>query len=349
MAELFKVSSPTRVDLAGGTGDLWPLYCLLPHSAKTINLALTLAQQVTFEWIEAREFSMRVFSGAASAELKTPLERAQLPLVRPELQFPVFVLSEALREATGIPKIALQVHLQSEVPVGSGLGGSSALCVALTRGITRIIGGFSEQGWQWAMLPWVRDVEARFLQTATGTQDYLAALFGGLSCFISKLGGIERSAYPEETATAVAERMVVVFSGQMHQSGLSNWEIFKKALEGDKEILKGLSAINDVAGSLDRELRLARHDWKAIGQLLNAEWRVRRELFRVNTPRLDELIGFLQQQSILGAKVCGAAAGGSILILCEPIQRARLKESCEKKSVRILDCHTSSEGVSIRT
>ena len=46
--ESFKVSAPTRADLAGGTLDLWPLYCLFGE-AKTINVALDLSAIANFE------------------------------------------------------------------------------------------------------------------------------------------------------------------------------------------------------------------------------------------------------------------------------------------------------------
>ncbi len=349
MTELFKVQAPTRVDLAGGTGDIWPLYCLQNDSVKTVNLAINLFQTVTFEARDSRDFELHLKSGTVSAELKAPFDREKLPLFRPELQFPAFVSSEILRTFATHPQKSIRVHLQSDVPMGSGLGGSSALCVALVRGFTRLLGGFSEQGWQWDMLPWVRDVEARFLQTATGTQDYLASLFGGLSCFTSSLGRIERSTYADDATSELDAVFSVLFSGQMHQSGFSNWEIYRRALEGDKDILRGLSGINEVAFSVDRELRLVRRDYKALGKLLNAEWRIRRELFRVNTPRLDEIIGFLQGQNIWGAKVCGAAAGGSILVMSESSGRKELADACEKKGIRVLKCSASPQGVSIHS
>src|SRR3990167_7223623 len=172
MSELFKVSAPTRVDLAGGTTDIWPLYCLLGESSKTINLAVNLCTHVQVECVEAAEFSLKLSSGPVAAEVRLPVERGQIPLIRPELQFPAFVVSEAFKDAPVLPKKAIHVSIQSGVPLGSGLGGSSSLCVALARAVSRVTGGFAHQGWQWSMLAWVRDVEARFLQTATGTQDY---------------------------------------------------------------------------------------------------------------------------------------------------------------------------------
>ena len=43
-------SAPTRIDLAGGTIDIWPLY-LFHHGAQTLNAAISLRARA---WIEPR-------------------------------------------------------------------------------------------------------------------------------------------------------------------------------------------------------------------------------------------------------------------------------------------------------
>ncbi len=41
-------SAPTRIDLAGGTIDIWPLYLFHP-GAQTLNAAISLRAQATIE------------------------------------------------------------------------------------------------------------------------------------------------------------------------------------------------------------------------------------------------------------------------------------------------------------
>jgi D-glycero-alpha-D-manno-heptose-7-phosphate kinase len=341
--EKFKVEAPTRADLAGGTLDLWPLYCLT-GGAKTINVALDLTQTVHFE----------VAPGAFRVEIRTPSGEAfffekippleEIRKLSRAVQFPVAVVAHYLSQKDELPDRVFRLAIESKVPVGSGLGGSSSLCVAIVRGLARLFNDFVDQGWQWKMLDWVKDMEAAFLRTPTGTQDYLAALFGGLNCFTFQTGGIGRQPYPDEVFEELSERMLILFSGEMHQSGLSNWELFKGALENSEPILRGMNEIARVANELDSELRVGTLNWKYIGHCLSEEWRVRKTLFKVETKRLEEILGFLNQRKVYGAKVCGAAQGGSLIALVPPDLKNALAQECRAAGIQVLPCRATGRG-----
>lgn len=343
----FSVLSPTRVDLAGGTLDLWPLYCLT-ESAKTINLALDLFAEVRFEFSAADRFSVEARSASGAVHtFATPVSIHDCRRLDPSLRFPVYVLSSYLGTRKDFPTVKIQVSWKTSVPMGSGLGGSSSLGVGLLRGISRVFGDYSDLGWQWRMLPAIRDVEATFLETPTGTQDYLAALFGGLNCFQSRAGDIGQSPYRTSTFEGIGDRMLVLFSGEQHHSGRSNWEIYKGAIEKDKTVLKGIAALRELAETMDAELRAPELDWRRVGELISEEWKQRKELFGVSTPRLDEMITMLARKSTLGAKVCGAAAGGSILVLTDPEKRDALAADIAAQGIQVLKTRPVARGVSI--
>src|SRR4051812_44642169 len=175
-ATTYSVSAPTRVDLAGGTLDLWPLYCLF-GGAKTINAAISLRARASFEILPSVTFKTEIVTSTGeSYTLDEIPDLDESRSLSPSLQFPVVILGAFLRQVPVLPEKFIRIKLQTEAPLKSGLGGSSSLCVALVRGLSRTFGGYTDLGWQWKMLPWVRDVEAGFLKTATGTQDYCAAM-----------------------------------------------------------------------------------------------------------------------------------------------------------------------------
>lgn len=343
----FRVVAPTRADLAGGTLDLWPIYCET-RGGRTINIALDLYASATFEVMPAVTFKMSIESfGNAVAAFEEPLDEIQIKKLPAAVQFPAMVASEFLRQQPYLPEQFIRLKLEAEAPLRSGLGGSSTLCVAMVRGLAQIFNRFTDQGWQWEMLNWVKDAEAAYLRTPTGTQDYLAALFGGLKCYHFDLGKIEATSYPDTTLPAVDERMLVLFSGEMHSSGLSNWELYKGAMEGNQEVLRGFRAIRLVADNLHEELLKPRLDWKRIGECLNEEWRVRKEVFKVQTKRLDEIVDFLTQQKVIGRKVCGAAAGGSLVALVEPDRREAVAKACEAAGIQVLKTKAAPAGVTV--
>ncbi len=343
----FTVSSPTRVDLAGGTLDLWPLYCLT-ESAKTINLGLDLFAEGRFDFVAADKFSVEVKSPTgASREFASPLYIEECRELEPTLRFPAYVISSYLATRKDFPRIQIRVSWKTSVPIGSGLGGSSSLGVALLRGISRIFGDYSDMGWQWRMLSTIRDVEAAFLQAPTGTQDYLASLWGGLSCFQSRAGEVTHTPYRSQVFEAISDRVLVLFSGEQHHSGKSNWEVYKGAIEKDPAVIKGIFAIRDLSERLDTELRAQEVNWHAVGEMISQEWQYRRQLFGVSTPILDKILESLAKKKVLGAKVCGAAAGGSILALVDPGQRNAIALELEREGIQVLKTKPVPRGVSI--
>jgi len=342
----FKVVSPARVDLAGGTLDIWPLYCLV-GGAKTVNLAIDLCVTVTVDVAPNSGFEISI-QGVGGETVTLPAGKMPDPGSVPEaLRLPAFVVGAYISHRVELPDLRVKLGVSSDIPAQSGLGGSSALCVALARAMARLFGDFIQQGWQWKMVEWARDVEAAYLGHMTGTQDYLASLFGGAACYTYEYGMVDRVAYPDATIAGFAERMMVLYSGETHDSSLSNWEILKGAFQREAPVMRGLQAIRQISEDLDAELQSGNLSWKHIGQLLNREWDVRKTLFRVNTPRLDQIVQMLSGLQVLGAKVCGAAQGGSLVVLVDPDRRAAIARECERLGVRVLRAQVSRPGTSV--
>lgn len=345
--EPFKVVAPTRADLAGGTLDIWPLYCLVGE-AKTINVALDLHATASFTMLPGDKMRIEISMGqTAPLTFQRPLLMEEIQHLNPIMRFPALIVSEYLRQKNSAPKEPFRIRLQTEAPLGGSLGGSSSLCVAMVRGLSRIYGDFIEQGWQWDILRWIRDVEAAFLKLPTGTQDTLAALFGGLHSYISRVGGIHRDPYPDKAFQELSQRLLVLYSGESHHSGLTNWEVIKAALDGEKEVLAGLTSSKQVAEELDKELRATPIEWSRVGHLLDEEWAIREATFHVETKRLKEIVRFLKTQAVLGCKVCGAAGGGSLIAIVDPERKKELEAVCENHQITVLKTLPASEGVTI--
>lgn len=336
--------APVRADLSGGTLDLWPLYCFIP-SSRTLNVALDLFARAAFEVEESSEFEIHVYNLKDKFSFKEIHFKESVP---ESLSFPVFVIQNFLSAQKFLPKIRIVLGVHSSVPVGSGLGGSSSLLVAIGRGLSRLFSEYSEQGWQWRFLHWAKDTEAAFLKVPTGTQDYLAAIFGGLQSWEFLPGKIEKKSFGVTTAHAFDERMVIVYSGEKHQSGLSNWEVYQKAVSGDAAVLKGLNQIAGISHQMESLLYQSSPSWNEIGNLLSEEWAVRKKTFSVNTPTLEKIITLIQSQNPLGAKVCGAAQGGCFLVLVDPPQRAQFLAVMKANKLQVLPARLSLSGVSIQ-
>lgn len=328
-----EATAPARIDLAGGTLDLWPLHVLHPRSV-TVNVAI---DRRAFCRVRASGDGILVRSPERKIERRA---RAATEL----LSDPATSLVGAMLEAVGATG-GLDIEIASGVPWGSGLGGSSALTVALATALDRL--GWSRPSGGPAV-DFVRDVETRVLGKPAGVQDYYPPLEGGLHILSFEAGGVrsERSDLdPDEW-----ERHLTLFdTGAAHSSGMNNWEIFRARLEGDAAVAGHLEGVREAAVEMARAA--ADGDFEAMGRALGSEWQARRRLAPVvSTPSIEAAIEAARRAGAWSGKACGAGGGGCVVLLSPPERTRAVREALSGSGAgRVLPVSVENRGVSVST
>jgi len=324
-------SAPSRIDLAGGTLDIWPLSQLL-QPAVTVNVAIELRATARISARSDRRVEI------VSKDRKRRVTRV-LPLSPPDLRGPLSLL---LRLAAGFsPQSGLRIECEAMAPAGAGLGGSSTLAIAVAAALNRhTSAGLGQQ----RLLRRVMNLETVELRVPTGNQDYLAALHGGLAAYHHEPDGTrrERLAVPR----GLQDRLVLAYTGQPRQSGLSNWDMFRRFIDGERVTVRRLEAIARIA----RELRdaLSSGDLDVAGRLIGEEGRLRYRLApTVATNALLRADKAARSAGALGAKVCGAGGGGCILAFAREGRAGAVAQAMAAMGARILDAKISSRGVRV--
>ncbi|HXT52343.1 MAG TPA: hypothetical protein VN811_14975 [Thermoanaerobaculia bacterium] len=285
-----------RVDLGGGTLDIWPLG-LFFAGAQTVNVALDVIVEVT---LSPREAGYRLRSESADVELATVEELA----ADREGALPGVVAA-----ALGLPPVDIEVRSAS--PRGGGLGASSAVTVALIAAGDRLLGRPPRDAAGTARL--ARDLEARLMQLPTGTQDHYPALLGG-GLVVAFTPGGETVRRLDVDLDALGRHLLLVYTGHSHFSAATNWTIIRRCLEADAEVRQLLQGIAEVAAALPEPLE--RGDWREVGALVDREWQLRRRLADgVTVPVVENLLAVAAAHGAWGGKACGAGGGGCVAIL----------------------------------
>ncbi len=265
-------SAPTRIDLAGGTIDIWPLYLFHP-GAQTLNLAISIRAHA---WVEPRP-DERIELVSEDTDRIVNLSASQL---RGDETLP---LLGHLVERFGAHGLTLTT--KSESPAGAGIAGSSALNVAVCGALARYLEMDLEPE---ALLQIAQDVEAQVIGVPTGIQDYRPAMYGGVAAIELHAGGARRVALSVDPSE-LEQRIVLCYTGEPRNSGTNNWEITKRHIDGDRHIFDCFERIRDTAAAMRDAL--GRDDWSAIAVCLNDEWENRKRLAPgVTTPAIDALI-----------------------------------------------------------
>jgi D-glycero-alpha-D-manno-heptose-7-phosphate kinase len=297
-----------RVDLAGGTLDIWPLGLLHP-GARTVNVAIDLP--VTAHLV-ARDRTYRVRVDDAQAEARSPRELAAHPAA---------ALAATVLDALDCPPV--EVRLESASPRGGGLGASSAMTVALIAAVHGLKGRPRAPAREVATL--ARDLEARLMGLPTGVQDHYPALLGG-ALEIDHAPGDHRVRRLAVDLDRLGASLLVVYTGQSHFSAGQNWQVIRRRLEGEAEAVERLAGIAAVAAEMPAALEAGDH--ARVGELMLREWSHRRHLAAgVSTPAIEQLLQLALARGAWGGKACGAGGGGSIAVLGPPERRAEIAEA----------------------
>lgn len=332
-SECVHASAPLRVDLAGGTLDLWPLGLLAPGGA-TVASAISL--HVTAVASPPRRQGV-VSLTAEDLEIAEEHAAAR-PLAR-EGRLPLLQRIVAL---LGPPE-GVALTTRSPVRQGSGLGTSSALGIAAAAALARMAGRRLSHA---DLVTLVRDLEAQVLGIPTGTQDHQAALLGGALILSHAPGGETVWQLPGAALSALAERLVIFDSGRARSSAPSNWDMFRRRVDGDPDAVRALAHVATAGAAA--AVALGSADWRALGRAMRQDLEARREWSGlVVTPALERMFDAVKRAGALGWKVCGAGGGGFAIALCAPSRRTRVANAVEESGGRVSEAHPTDRGLRV--
>jgi galactokinase len=237
----------------------------------------------------------------------------------------------------GLPVPALQVLVQSDVPMGVGLSSSAALEVATLRALR----AWHRRHSPGRALPddvriaqWAQAAEIRHAGVRCGIMDQMAS---SLADTQHALWLDTRSLACRRIALPAGSVVLVLDSGIARTLAGSAYNTRRAECEA-AAVRLGVASLRDVANTpavqalpapLDRRVRhvLSENarvlraacgvDAAEFGALMNASHVSLRDDYEVSVPALDALVALLQQHpAVFGARLTGAGFGGACVALC---------------------------------
>ncbi|MEJ7617321.1 MAG: hypothetical protein WKF30_10270 [Pyrinomonadaceae bacterium] len=193
---IIESSAPTRVDLAGGTIDIWPLYLFHPGAA-TVNFAISLYARCRIEeradgvvYLESRDRQVAFASELADIEQLEREERLEL----------ISKLVHFFKPSVGFNLIA-----DCEAPAGAGLGGSSALAIACIGALNHFVGRRYDESEFIDLAP----TSKQLLFVCRRDSGLLRAFYGGVNHLQFTIEGIKRTALEIDEGARTPPRRVL--------------------------------------------------------------------------------------------------------------------------------------------
>jgi len=291
------VRAPYRISLWGGSTDYESFYS--KHGALivgfTIDKYIYICLHKNYNYFD---YKSRILY--SSVEFVNSHAEIQNPGVRGVLEY--FKCTDGL-----------QIAIQGDLPAQSGTGSSSAMAVALAKGLDfyfdRKLDYSKKQLAKVAIF-----VEREMLKESGGIQDQIWAAYGGVNSIeIFKDGDFVVRPIPvsEEFLQILKDRLVFCYAvehnrqsftiAQSHDSKTEETIAVKQQMKNIAE--HGLYAFQD-------------ENIDAIGRLLHQSWLLKRSISdRVSTEKIDQLYSLALKNGAIGGKLLGAGGSGFMLFL----------------------------------
>ena len=289
MAETVVARAPARIDFGGGWTDVPPYGEEM--GGFVCNLAITRYAVVTL--------------GDDSGPTAPPDD-----------------LTRAAMRSARLDGVGVQVA--SDFPPGAGLGGSSAVGVAIQAAISA---WRDETVDRETLARRSRGVEVDELGVAGGWQDHYAAAFGGALGLAFSHGIAVRSLpMSNEIATELERRCIVAYTGQSRISGATITAVLEAYRERVPRVMSALARMAELARAMADAIAAGSID--DLGELVSEHWTHQRALHsRITTPAIERTLEAARDAGGIGGKALGASGGGCVLAIARVGRERDVRES----------------------
>jgi mevalonate kinase len=279
-----KASAPGKVILFGEH--------FVVYGVKAVLCAINKRVTVTAEKIKEDIISIQSNIGNLELEPNKNVSEIDSPLK------PFYYLANKIiqNKNTGI-----KIKVESEIPLGVGLGSSSACCVAGAAAISRLFSNTSKK----EILELAIEAEKTIFQNTSGA-DCTVCTFGGIMEYDKKMGFSKIKFEPNFY-------LVIANSNIKHSTKLivKDVKLFKKNNEDEFSNLckDEEKLVNDV-------LKLfKKNNIKGLGEKIN-ENQIYLETIGISNEKIRKMIQ-IGKESSFGAKITGAGGGGCVFALTD--------------------------------
>ena len=307
------VRAPTRIDFGGGWTDVPPYSDEM--GGFVCNLAISRYATVTVSR-----------GGAANA--------------RPETHFADRSIADAAARRFRLSDAWIGV--QSDFPVGAGLGGSSAVGVAAVGALAAARGETMNPS---ALAELSREIEISDLGIAGGRQDHYAAAYGGALGLRFSAGRVDvrEIGLSLKARTEIERRCLVIYTGQSRISGDTITAVLDAYRNKDPDVLNALRNMREIAERQADALSTANID--LLANLVSQQWTHQRSLHpAIPTERIDDIVARAKAAGAIGSKALGASGGGCVLVIAAMNRVAQVRAAIEPLG-EILPFTVAKDGV----
>ena len=322
---IIRAKAPLRLGLAGGGTDISP-FCDMYEGA-ILNVTIDM---YAYCIIEPTDDNKIVIDSSDRKEHYVSESKLELDTVEDKVALLAKgVYNRIMKELKREEGLSFKMVTFSDAPVGSGLGASSTMVVAILKAFT-----------EWLNLPYGEydiarlafSIEREDLNLHGGKQDQYAATFGGFN-FMQFKSNNEVIVNPLKIKNWIKDEieseLILYYTGTSRESAKIIDDQIKNTKKNDKKSLEGMFKLKENAVEMKNALVTA--NFEHIASLLTEGWLDKKQTAStISNSEIDKMYDYIMNNGARAAKISGAGGGGFMLILCDPKERYNLAKKLEK-------------------
>lgn len=319
---LARARAPVRMSFCGGGADL--TYFFVDHPAAVLSCTVGLYAHATL--VPRADSLIRIYS--EDLDLEEQFESLNALAAHEDKSLLATIVSVIK------PSYGLDLHLRSDFPVGSGLGGSSAATTATIAAFNEL----RQDRWStYEIAELAFQAERLCFGIAGGWQDQYASAFGGFNLieFENRRNLVHPIRLEEAIRNELESCLVLCDTGLSHDSGQLH-DLQRQEIQADTSQTLLLSESVALCRRMHRHL--IRGELQDFGRCLHEAWSLKKRFSSaISHSTLDTVYSHAQAAGAVGGKLLGAGGGGFFLFYVQPQYRQAVV-----RGVRALGCQTTN-------
>lgn len=230
----------------------------------------------------------------------------------------------AVRETLRFMEInnGLEIHHDGDLPARSGMGSSSSFIVGLLNALYALKG---KRVTKKRLALESIEIEQNLIKETVGSQDQVAAAFGGLNHIIFKENGeidVNPITVSVRRSDELNSNLMLFYTGIIRTASDIAQSYVPDILRKEKLLYKMHDMVDDSITILH-----GKNSIEDFGILLNETWQAKRQLSgKVTNPIVDDFYERALKKGALGGKITGAGGGGFLLLFVPPNAQIQVRK-----------------------
>lgn len=331
--------APLRLGLAGGGTDLESYSSV--YGGAVLNATIKMYAYCTIEPTTNGRISIVAYDNNNSLDTVSVPE---LKIEGEELILHKGVYNRIVKDFNGGKPLSFNMSTSNDAPVGSGLGTSSTMVVAILEAFNNWL-KLGLDKYQMAMLAY--SIEREDLKLNGGKQDQFSAVYGGFNLMEFNKDG-STSVLPlnldDFMLNELESSLMLFYNGRSRSSAKI---ISEQISNTKKKKLKTITAMHSLKKcAYKMRETIEKGKMSGFAKILKQTWAEKKKTSSIiSNHELEVIIKFALSNGAKGIKVSGAGGGGFLMLYCNPHDRQRLTDAMKTLNGHIFPVYFSLKGV----